>query len=169
MFPKKEKLGGLFSATFLGEEVTGTMGILGRSFKTPLPLTGPCSSPLPYKQQPHADGGTWHELPAKPSVIRLPRCWRPLSGGPRTAKALSPVSGRAGGCGLTWSSISWVMSSPGLSPVAGEAPANQQSLSAMDSPTPTPGDNCSRWGLGTGKPPTRLGGMGLLHQAIGST
>ena len=145
--PKEGESWGPVLSYLPGEEVMGTMGILGRSFKTPLPLTGPCSSPLPYKQQPHADGGTWHELPAKPSVIRLPRRWRPLSGGgPRTAKALSPVSGRAGGCGLTWSSISWVMSSPGLSPAAGEAPANQRSLSTMDSPTPTPGDMQGVWG-----------------------
>ena len=79
--PKEGESWGPVLSYLPGEEVMGTMGILGRSFKTPLPLTGPCSSPLPYKQQPHADGGTWHELPAKPSVIRLPRRWRPLSGG----------------------------------------------------------------------------------------
>lgn len=38
--PKEGETWGPVLSYLPGEEVTGTMGILGRSFKTPLPLTG---------------------------------------------------------------------------------------------------------------------------------
>lgn len=89
--PKEGETWGPALSYLPGEGVTGRMGILGRGFETPLFFDrGLAALPFPKNRSNDADGGTWHKLPARPSIIRHPRRWRLLSGGGPEQPKLCP-------------------------------------------------------------------------------